>query len=197
MTSEETSYDSFIPSGPLLPWWLVLIQGIVLLILGIYLLTSPYQTLAVLVWIIGAYWFISGIFALISIVMDRSNMGSKIIMGILGIIAGLLILIYPYYSAILVPTLLIIFIGVWGLIMGFITLLHGMKGGGWGEGILGVLGIIFGIILLANPLIGACVPAVRARYFCDNRRYRCNYQCIPDTAKSLIQSKREPESSFL
>jgi uncharacterized membrane protein HdeD (DUF308 family) len=155
MISEETSFDSFIPSGPLLPWWLVLIQGIVLLILGVYLLTSPYQTLAVLVWFIGAYWFISGIFALISIVADRSNMGSKIIMGILGIIAGLLILIYPYYSAMLVPTLLIIFIGVWGLIMGFITLVHGMKGGGWGEGILGVLGIIFGIVLLANPLIGA------------------------------------------
>jgi uncharacterized membrane protein HdeD (DUF308 family) len=29
------------------------------------------------------------------------------------------------------------------------------KGGGWGEGILGVLGIIFGIILLENPFIGA------------------------------------------
>ncbi len=52
-------------------------------------------------------------------------------MGILGIIAGLFIMIYPYYSTILVPTLLIIFVGVWGLIMGFITLLHGIKGGGW------------------------------------------------------------------
>jgi uncharacterized membrane protein HdeD (DUF308 family) len=30
-----------------------------------------------------------------------------------------------------------------------------MKGGGWGEAILGILAIIFGIVLLANPLIGA------------------------------------------
>ncbi len=75
-------------------------------------------------------------------------------MGILGIIAGLFIMIYPYYSTILVPTLLIIFNGVWGLIMGVIALFPSMKGGGWGEGILGVLGIIFGIVLLANPLIG-------------------------------------------
>jgi len=66
--------------------------------------------------------------------------------GILGIIAGLLIMIYPYYSAILVPSLLIIFIGVWGLIIGFITLFHSMKGGGWGEAILGILTIIFGIL---------------------------------------------------
>ena len=76
-------------------------------------------------------------------------------MGILGIIAGLLIMIYPYYSAILVPSLLFIFIGVWGLIIGFITLFHSMKGGGWGEAILGILTIIFGIVLLADPLIGA------------------------------------------
>jgi uncharacterized membrane protein HdeD (DUF308 family) len=75
--------------------------------------------------------------------------------GIPGIIAGLLIMIYPYYSAILVPSLLIIFIGVWGLFIGFITLFHSMKGGEWGEAILGILTIIFGIVLLANPLIGA------------------------------------------
>ena len=146
-----------IPSGPLLPWWLVLIQGIVLLILGIYLLTTPYQTLLVLVWFIGAYWLISGIFALISLAVDQSNMGGKILVGILGIIAGTLILIYPYYSTILLPTMLIIFIGVWGLIIGFITLFHSMKGGGWGEAILGILAIIFGIALLANPLIGAAL----------------------------------------
>ena len=76
-------------------------------------------------------------------------------MGIPGIIVGLLIMIYSYYSAILVPSLLIIFIGVWGLFIGFITLFHSMKGGGWGEAILGILAIIFGIVLLANPLIGA------------------------------------------
>lgn len=147
--------NAILPSGPLLPWWLVLIQGFTALILGIFLLTSPYQTLLALVWFIGAYWFISGIFALVSLVLDRSDLGRKILVGLLGIIAGLLILIYPLYSTILLPTLLVIFIGLWGVIIGFITILHGMKGGGWGEGILGFLGLLFGIALLANPLIGA------------------------------------------
>jgi uncharacterized membrane protein HdeD (DUF308 family) len=155
MTSEESSVTSTLPSGPLLPWWLVLIQGFVALILGIFLLTSPYQTLLALVWFIGAYWFISGIFALISLVFDRSDMGRKILLGVLGIIAGMLILIYPIYSTILVPTLLVFFIGLWGLIIGFVTILHGIKRGGWGEGILGFLGILLGIALIANPLIGA------------------------------------------
>jgi uncharacterized membrane protein HdeD (DUF308 family) len=155
MTSEESSVTSTLPSGPLLPWWLVLIQGFVALILGIFLLTSPYQTLLALVWFIGAYWFISGIFALISLAFNRSEMGRKILLGVLGIIAGMLIVIYPLYSAILMPTLLVFFIGLWGLIIGFVTILHGIKGGGWGEGILGFLGILLGIALIANPLIGA------------------------------------------
>ena len=44
---------------------------------------------------------------------------------------------------------------MWGLIIGFVTILHAMKGGGWGEGILGFLSFLFGIALLANPVIGA------------------------------------------
>ena len=31
------------------------------------------------------------------------------------------------------------------------------QGGGWGAGILGVLSIVFGIILLIHPLLGAVV----------------------------------------
>jgi uncharacterized membrane protein HdeD (DUF308 family) len=154
MAETEIS-NPMLPKGAMLPWWLVLIQGVVALILGCSFLAFPYQTLFVLVVFIGAYWFISGIFALISLAYDKSNTGWKIVVGLLGVIAGILIMMYPYYSTILLPSLLIIFIGVWGLIIGGITLAHGIRGGGWGEIILGILGIIFGIVLLANPLIGA------------------------------------------
>lgn len=147
--------NPLLPTGAMLPWWLVLIQGIVALVLGCSFLAFPYQTLFVLVVFIGAYWFVSGIFALISISYDKSNMGWKVVVGLLGIIAGILIMMYPYYSTILLPSLLIIFIGVWGLIIGGITIAHGIRGGGWGEIILGILGLIFGIVLLANPFIGA------------------------------------------
>jgi len=149
--------NPLLPTGAMLPWWLVLIQGIVALVLGCSFLAFPYLTLFVLVVFIGAYWFVSGIFALISLSSDRSNMGWKVVVGLLGIIAGILIMIYPYYSTILLPSLLIIFIGVWGLIIGGITLAHGIRGGGWGEIILGILGIIFGIVLLANPFISAAL----------------------------------------
>ena len=141
------------PGVPVFPWWLVLIQGIVTLILGIMFLTYPYGTLLVVVTFLGAYWFISGLMGLFSLAVDKTNAGWKILFGILGIIAGIAILCYPLYSAFVVPYIFIILIGIWGLIMGFVSLFAAFKGGGWGAGILGILLIIFGCLLLANPVI--------------------------------------------
>ena len=149
MTAQGASMTKFIP------WWLVLIQGIILLIIGGYLLAYPLQTLFVLVIFLGAYWFVSGIFAIISAAMTKEDVGWKIVLGILGIIAGLVILTYPYYSTILILPLFAILIGVWGLIMGFVYLYRGFSVKDWGAAILGIIGIIFGIVILANPLVTA------------------------------------------
>ncbi len=141
------------PGTNVFPWWLVLIMGFITLILGIFLLYYPYGTLLVLVTFLGAYWFISGLFGLISLFVDRTNAGWKILFGILGIIAGIAILTYPLYSTLLVPYLFIILVGVWGLIMGFMGIFAAFKGGGWGAGIIGILLVIFGCLILANPLV--------------------------------------------
>ena len=153
MTETTTPSMSITPGMPVFPWWLVLIQGIITLILGIFLLTYPYGTLLVLVTFLGAYWFVSGLIGLFSLAVDKTNAGWKILFGILGIIAGLAILAYPYYSAFVVPYIFIIFVGVWGLIMGFVSLFAAFKGGGWGAGIIGILLIIFACIILANPVV--------------------------------------------
>lgn len=137
----------------LFPWWVVLLQGIVSLFLGIMFLTYPMGTLFVMVTFLGAYWFVSGIFALASLATDKTNMGVKMVLALLGIVAGILILAYPFYSTIIVPEIFIIMIAVWGLIMGCVSLFASFRGGGIGAGILGVLAIIFGCIILANPLI--------------------------------------------
>jgi uncharacterized membrane protein HdeD (DUF308 family) len=150
-TTQTSGVAAGVTAGPqLFPWWLVLIQGIVTLILGLFFLYRPYGTLFVLVTFLGAYWFVTGIIGLISLFWDRTNMGMKLLFGILGLIAGLAILSYPLYSAFVVPFIFIIMIGVWGLIMGFVGLFGAFKGGGWGAAIIGIL-------LLANPWITVAV----------------------------------------
>jgi uncharacterized membrane protein HdeD (DUF308 family) len=142
---------------PVYPWWLVLIQGIAALILGIAFLAYPYLTLLLVVTFVGAYWFISGIFSIISVAMDKSNMGWKILVGILGIIAGLIILTYPVYSTILLPTLLILFIGVWGLIIGGTHLAAAFGTKDWAMGFIGIVAIVFGVLLIVYPMISAAI----------------------------------------
>ena len=142
-------------TAPLVPWWLVLLQGIASLIIGFFLLTSPGATLIILVQFMGIYWFVSGIFSIVAIFIDSSGWGWKLFSGILGIIAGIIVIQHPFWSAVLIPATVVIIIGVEGLIMGIIGLIQAFQGAGWGAGILGALSILLGLVLIFNPLIGA------------------------------------------
>jgi uncharacterized membrane protein HdeD (DUF308 family) len=115
----------------------------------------------VVITFLGAYWLVSGFFNLISIGWDRTNVGWKIVLGILGILAGLAILAYPIYSTLLVPYLFTVMVGFLALIYGGVALLGGLTGKGWGVGILGILSIIFGCLILAEPVAATlAVPFV-------------------------------------
>ena len=149
------------PMGTFFPWWLLLLQGIIALILGGYLLAYPLQTLMVIIVFLGAYWLVSGIFTLVSVAVDKTHWGMKILLGFLGIILGMLILAYPYYSTLVVPYIFTIMVGIFALIYGFIAVWGAFTGNGWGVGILGILSIIFGCLILANPIASTlAVPFV-------------------------------------
>jgi len=104
---------------------------------------------------IGIYWLVSGIFSLVGIFMDRSMWGWKLFAGIIGILAGLTIMRHPLWSTFMLPTVLVIFLGIDGLIIGAVGIFAAFKGGGWAAGILGALSILFGLILLFSPLVAA------------------------------------------
>jgi len=150
MTATGTEKAGFMT---MYPWWLVLLQGLAALILGIAFLAWPYRTLMLTVIFLGAYWFVTGIFSIVSIFSNPENKGWKILTGILGIIAGAVILIYPYYSTLLLPALLVLFIGFWGLIIGCTQLAGAFSKKDWSMGLIGIFAIIFGIIIIGEPLI--------------------------------------------
>ena len=80
------------------PWWSVLLWGICAVIIGILFLTTPVITTIAMITMIGAWWFVGGIFSLISLTADRSHLALKVITAILSLIAGLVILAYPLFS---------------------------------------------------------------------------------------------------
>jgi len=132
------------------PWWLILMGGIVNILLGVLLLSVPVKTVFAMVLVLGMYWIFGGIFTIVGMFVDRTAWGWKLFSGLLSIFAGGAILRYPLLSAVTIPAIIILLLGIQGFIVGIITLVMAFKGGGWGAGILGVLSIIFGGILIAN-----------------------------------------------
>ncbi len=138
------------------PWWAIMIDGILATILGILLVTRPLTTVIALVFLLGWYWLMSGTFGIVAALEDNDNRLWKAIFGIIGILAGLTIILNPVLGGILVPTTMIMIVGTLGIIMGAISLFHALKGDR-GAAVIGLLSLILGILLLGSPLIAAAM----------------------------------------
>jgi uncharacterized membrane protein HdeD (DUF308 family) len=132
------------------PWWLILMGGILNVIVGLLLLTSPVRTVFVLVLALGFYWIFTGILTLVGMFIDNTAWGWKLLMGLLSLAAGVIILRYPLIGMVTIPAIMILILGIQGLTAGLIGLLLAFKGGGWGAGILSLLSVVFGLILIFN-----------------------------------------------
>jgi uncharacterized membrane protein HdeD (DUF308 family) len=157
MTEEISTPVPTVADVKLFPWWLLLVWGVLALLIGCMLLATPAMTTILLITFMGAYWLVGGLFALGSLAVDRTNMGWKIFLAIINIIAGIVILCYPLYSTIFVLSFFVIFIGFWACFIGCAHLFQGITTKDAGNAVLGVISIIFGILLLVQPIIVAAL----------------------------------------
>lgn len=149
--SYATGYEGF-----QVPWWLVILEGIFDVIIGVFLLSSPVRTTITLLQILGIFWILGGISSIVSLLMDRENAGWKVLLGIAGVLIGALVFVYPFIPFVIL-SLLIIILGIGSILYGVIRLIWAFKGGGTGVAVLGLLTIVVGILLLINPVAGAIV----------------------------------------
>jgi uncharacterized membrane protein HdeD (DUF308 family) len=136
------------------PWWLTLVMGIAAVIVGGILLfgslTAQARMYLLLIQLVGIWWLVDGIMNFVYMFTDHTGWGWKLVMGIVGILAGGWILIYPVYAAVALPRIFVLVLGFYGLFEGIMLLVMAFKGAGWGAGIMGVVALIFGIILILN-----------------------------------------------
>lgn len=152
---DSTAYVA--PAAPSISWWLILLQGVALLIIGVLLFTETGITLFMLVMFLGVYWLIGGIFDLVSLFTDQTDGGWRLFTGIIGILAGLVIVRHPLWATIMVPSTLAWVLAAFGVAIGIVTLFRAVTGAGWGAAIIGAISLLFGIILLLNPVFSATV----------------------------------------
>jgi uncharacterized membrane protein HdeD (DUF308 family) len=137
------------------PWWVALIAGVAMSLIGVLLLLAPGLTAVALVRFLGIYWLVDGILRLVSLFVDRSGWIWKLASGALGVIAGLAVVEHPLVSALLVPTVLVVYMGVTGIAVGALEVIMAFRGAGWATGILGAASVVVGALLILNPLSGA------------------------------------------
>lgn len=138
-------------------WWLLLIRGIIAIIFGIMAMIWPGITLWVLVLFFGAYALVDGIFALFA--GFQQPKGSKawlITMGVLGILAGIVAFVWPGMTTLV----LLYVIAFWAIFTGITQIVAGVRlrktiTNEWLLILSGVLGVIFGILLVIWPGAGA------------------------------------------
>jgi uncharacterized membrane protein HdeD (DUF308 family) len=134
-------------------WWVFLLQGIASIIFGGLLLTAPAATLVALAVFLGFYWLAFGVLELVRVFVDRSVPWIwSLLIGILGIAAGVLVLNHPLFAAAILPATLVIYLGVLSIVMGVFEIIGGFSGGGIGSFILGAINLLIGALLLGSPV---------------------------------------------
>jgi uncharacterized membrane protein HdeD (DUF308 family) len=142
-------------------WWQIALRGFLALIFGILVLAWPGVALAILAIIFGAYVFVDGIFTLVAAVNYKAGAGRRtwlFIRGITGIVVGLITFFWPAITALA----LVIIIAAWALVTGVMELIFAFKANQdsairWMFAISGILSLILGALMLAQPIIGALV----------------------------------------
>jgi uncharacterized membrane protein HdeD (DUF308 family) len=140
-------------------WWLLLLRGVVAIVFGILAFAWPGITLVTLVLLYGAFALIDGVIALAA---AFSGVGKPVptwwlvIVGLLGIGAGIITFLWPGMTAIL----LVIFIGAWAVAHGVFEIIGAIQlrkeiDNEWLLILCGLLSVFFGAFVIIAPGAGA------------------------------------------
>jgi uncharacterized membrane protein HdeD (DUF308 family) len=155
---------SSLPGRPMLHaltkcWWLLLLRGIAAIVFGVLAFVWPGLTLVTLVLLYGAFAIVDGVIALaaaFSGLVKPVPTWWLVVVGLLGIAAGIVTFLWPALTAIL----LVLFIGAWAVVHGIFEIIGAIQlrreiDNEWTLILGGVLSVIFGGIILIAPGAGA------------------------------------------
>lgn len=141
-------------------WWAVGLRGILGILFGLICLLTPTIAVEVFVILFAAYMLVDGVFAIASGIKAARNgerWGLLILEGIVDLAAGLVAVLWPAITLIA----LIWIVAIWAIVSGALMLGAAftlkLDHGRWWLALGGIASVIFGILLVIEPLIGAVV----------------------------------------
>lgn len=156
------------------PWWLGIITGVFLMFIGWHLIDSPAIATVRLMQLLGLYWIVAGAVDIVSLLFDRSkgHTGLRLAGGLLGIVAGIIVLNNAIATTLFTVTFVtyligfaFIFNGVVSMIMGRSTQESKKLQWSWGSLIVGIIYALFGLLIVGGPVIISATAFIWAAGF--------------------------------
>jgi uncharacterized membrane protein HdeD (DUF308 family) len=140
-------------------WWLLLLRGLAAILFGVLAFVWPGMTLVTLVLLYGAFALVDGVLSLIAAFSGSAKPVPTwwlVVVGIIGIAAGIVTFLWPGITAIL----LVLFIGAWALVHGIFEIIGAIQlrkeiDNEWMLILGGALSVLFGVVVLIAPGAGA------------------------------------------
>ena len=141
-------------------WWVFVLRGVLAILFGLGTYVMPGVSLAALILVYGAYALSDGVVAVVGAVTGRAAGErldpSLILIGLVGVAAGLTTFVYPGLTALL----LLYFIAGWHIVRGLTEIIVAIRlrkeiEGEFGLALAGVGSVLFGLFLAARPGAGA------------------------------------------
>jgi uncharacterized membrane protein HdeD (DUF308 family) len=158
-TGTRTSYQAGADGAVTWGWWLLVVVGLLSILAGVIILFKPGESLATLAVISGIFLLVDGILELAdSLLRSTENRGLVALLGVLTAIVGVLLIRHPIGGIVAVALL----IGLWLIAIGvirFVTAFGEYENRGW-HALAGIVELIAGIVIVANPNIGFATLAL-------------------------------------
>jgi uncharacterized membrane protein HdeD (DUF308 family) len=141
-------------------WWAFAIRGVLGIIFGLIAIFQPGVTMLSLVLVFSAYAFLDGVFAIIASVRaarQHQKWGFLVLEGIVNIIAAIVAFLWPGITVLS----FVFLVGTWAILSGGLMLSAALRlnidHGRWWLAFGGLASVIYGVLLIGAPFIGALV----------------------------------------
>ena len=136
-------------------WWLPVLRGVLLVVLGLLLLVEPLGTLVALIWVFGVFAVVDGAVVLLQALLARGRpgFGWLVAEGVVGIGFGALIMLWPGATALVLFYLLALWLIVLGVtaVVVAVTQFRARDLAWAGTLVFGLIAFLFGLLLAIRP----------------------------------------------
>jgi uncharacterized membrane protein HdeD (DUF308 family) len=140
-------------------WWMLLLRGLLAIAFGIFVFTNPALSLVSLTLTFGIFVLADGLGAVVGAVRGRDENDDwwvQLLVGLAGIGVGLITFVAPGITALT----LLFYIAIWATVIGFLEIVTAIRlrkeiQGEFWLILRGLVGVAFGVFLVARPGLGA------------------------------------------